>query len=96
MDAKLVEESVDKLVDTVNTVLSRTSTIILANGFDLMGMDMSKYSPFTFFISDMTIERGAVKIVKDPELKKELFKFCMEHEDRVFRGTKGDMQKGGN
>ena len=52
MDAKLVEESVDKLVDTVNTVLSRTSTIILANGFDLMGMDMSKYSPFTFFIPE--------------------------------------------
>ena len=51
---------------------------------------MSKYSPFTFFISDMTLERGTAKIVKDPELKKELFKFCTEHEDRVFRGTKGE------
>lgn len=90
MDAKLVEESVDKFVDTVNTVISRTSTIILANGFDLMEMDMSKYSPFTFFISDMTLERGTAKIVKDPELKKELFKFCTEHEDREFRGTNGE------
>lgn len=90
MDTKLVEESVDKFVDTVNTVLSRASNIILANGLDLMEMDMSQYSPFTFFISDMTIEKGTVKIVKDPELKKELFKFCTEHEDRVFRGTKGE------
>ena len=44
MDAKLVEESVDKFVDTVNTVISRTSNIILSNGFDLMEMGMSKYS----------------------------------------------------
>lgn len=90
MDAKLVEESVNKFVDTVDEVLSRTSTIIYANGLDLMEMDMSKYSPFTFFISDMSLERGTAKIVKDPELKKELFKFCTEHEDRIFRGTKGE------
>lgn len=88
MNKKEVTKKVDEFVDTVCGICSRDAHIVMANGEDLLEMDMSRFSQETFFISDMTIERGTLKIVKDEEMKKKLYKFCIEHEDRVFRGTK--------
>lgn len=79
---------INEFVDSVIDVCSKSTNIIFANGLDLLEMDMGNFNTETYFISDMSIERGTMQIVKDEATKKKLYKFCIENEDRVFRGTK--------
>ena len=44
----------------------------------------------TYFISDLNCEENKFILVKDKQLKKELYIFCCEHEDRIFRGEKNE------
>ena len=83
-----VKVLINEFVDSVIDVCSKSTNIIFANGLDLLEMDMGKFSTETYFISDMSIERGTMQIVKNETAKKKLYKFCIENEDRVFRGTK--------
>ena len=79
---------IDQFVDKVFGVCSKTATIVIANGADLFNLNMGDFGKETYFISDMNIEKGKFLIIKDADLKKELYKFCVSHEDRVFRGNK--------
>ncbi len=83
-----IELALDKFTDNVWEICSRGATIILGNGMDLLELDMSQFNRGTYFISDMAIERGKFYLIEDKETKKKLYKFCREHEDRVFIGTK--------
>lgn len=79
---------IDQFVDEVFKIGSKTATIVMANGEDLFNLNMDDFGKETFFISDMNIEKGKFLIIKDADLKKELYKFCISHEDRIFRGNK--------
>lgn len=89
MNTNKVVATVEKLVQAVDKFVAHTSVFIYANGQDLMELDMSEFKEDNYFISDMSIERGKAYMIKDNELKEELYKFCQAHPDRVFRGTKG-------
>lgn len=80
---------IDNLLNKVYEVGSISATIVIANGEDLFNFNMDDFDEDTYFISDMNIERGKALIIKDADLKKELYKFCKEHENRVFKGNKG-------
>ena len=87
MNKKKIELSITNFANKVWEFCSIGAVIILGNGEDLMELDMSQFNQETYFISDMNIERGKCYLIEDGEFKKELYKFCVEHEDRVFRGT---------
>ena len=87
---------IDQMANKVYEVCSKTSTIIMANGEDLLNLNMDDFGKETYFISDMNIEKGKFLIIIDEDLKKELYKFCISHEDRVFKGTKGENNAANN
>lgn len=89
MDNCEKEKLINAFVDECLNVVSTTVHILLANGFDLIELDMSNFSPKIFFIPNPTIERGKMILIKDPELNRNLYKFCIKNKDRVFQGTKG-------
>ena len=47
---------------------------------------MKQFSKDNVFISEIKAERGKILLVKDEELKKELYEFAYNNPDRVFRG----------
>ena len=53
---------------------------------------MKNFDTDTYFISDSCYEEGQFLLItdKDKELKKELYRFCCEHKDRIFRGEKNE------
>lgn len=82
-------DAIEVFIDKLYKILSYHSNILVGNGLDLLELDMNEFTPDTYFISDMSIERGKMMLIKDEELKLDLYKFCQQHKDRVFKGTKG-------
>lgn len=82
-------ELLDKLDTFANEVEFRCITIILANGLDLINIDLTKVSELYYFISNSDIPRGRFYAVVDEEIKRSLYKFIKCHPDRVFRGEAG-------
>ena len=83
-------KELDDLLNTVYDVCSRTATICFAHPSTLLKLNMKDFYKDTYFISDLNCEEDKYIIVKDEQLKKELYKFCINHEDRVFQGRKTD------
>lgn len=83
-------KELNDLLNTVYDICSRTATICLAHPSILLKLNMRDFYKDTYFISDLNCEENKVLLVKDKQLKKELYKFCCEHEDRVFQGRKTD------
>lgn len=79
---------IDQFADKCHEILAKSATIVIANGEDLFNLNMDDFGEETYFISDMSIEKGKFLIIKDADLKKELYKFCISHEDRIFKGNK--------
>ena len=75
-------------VDSVYDVCSKTVTICFAHPSTLLKLNMKDFYKDTYFISDLNYEEDKFILVKDKQLKKELYRFCCEHEDRVFQGEK--------
>lgn len=82
------EITIEDFCNTVTEVLSKYATICLGNYEDLIQLDMNYFDTDTYFISEPSIEKGKVILLQDEELKRSFYKFCLENEDRVFRGTK--------
>lgn len=83
-------KELDDLLNTVYDVCSKTATICFAHPNTLLKLNMKDFYKDTYFISDLNCEEDKCIIVKDEQLKKELYKFCIKHEDRVFQGRKAD------
>ena len=83
-------KELDDLLNTVYDVCSRTATICFAHPSTLLKLNMRDFYKDTYFISDLNCEENKCIIVKDEQLKKELYKFCIKHEDRVLQGRKTD------
>ena len=83
-------KELDDLLNTVYDVCSKTVTICFAHPSTLLKLNMRDFYKDTYFISDLNCEEDKCIIVKDEQLKKELYKFCIKHEDRVFQGRKTD------
>ena len=81
------------LLDTVYDVCSKTATIYFAHPNTLLKLCMKDFYKDTYFISDLNCEEDKVILIKDKQLKKELYRFCCEHEDRVFQGEKERLDK---
>ena len=81
-------KELNDLLNTVYDVCSRTATICFAHPSILLKLNMRDFYKDTYFISDLNCEEDKCIIVKDEQLKKELYKFCIKHEDRVFQGEK--------
>ena len=81
------------LLDTVYDVCSKTATICFAHPNTLLKLCMKDFYKDTYFISDLNCEEDKVILIKDKQLKKELYRFCCEHEDRVFQGEKDRLDK---
>ena len=82
-------DEINAFIDKMYEILSHHSNILVANVLDLLNLDMNEFTPDTYFISDINVERGKMLLIKDEKLKLDLYKFCQQHEDRVFKGTKG-------
>ena len=81
-------KELDDFVDSVYDVCSKTVTICFAHPSTLLKLNMKDFYKDTYFISDLNCEEDKCIIVKDEQLKKEIYRFCCEHEDRVFQGEK--------
>lgn len=81
------------LLDTVYDVCSKTATICFGHPSTLLKLNMKDFYKDTYFISDLNCEEDKFILVKDEQLKKELYKFCVEHKDRVFQGEKERLEK---
>lgn len=81
-------KELDDLLNTVYDVCSRTATICFAHPSTLLKLNMKDFYKDTYFISDLNCEEDKCIIVKDEQLKKELYIFCVNHKDRVFQGEK--------
>lgn len=86
-------KELDDLLDNVYDICSRTSTICLSHPNTLLKLCMKDFYKDTYFISDLNCEENKFIIIKDESLKKELYKFCVKHEDRVFQGEKDGLDK---
>lgn len=82
------EITIDDFYNTVIETLSKYATICFGNYEDLIQLDMNNFNTDTYFISEPSIEKGKFVVLQDEELKQKFYKFCIENEDRVFRGTK--------
>lgn len=86
-------KELDDFLDTIYDIYSRTATICVAHPSTLLKLHMKDFYKDTYFISDLNCEEDKFIFVKDEQLKKELYKFCIKHKDRVFQGEK-DREKG--
>lgn len=80
--------TIEEILQAAKKIVAHTSVFICANGLDLLELDMNDFDEDKYFISVMAIERGKAYVITDNELKEKLYKFCEDHPDRVFRGTK--------
>ena len=80
-------------VDSVYDVCSKTVTICFAHPSTLLKLNMKDFYKDTYFISDLNYEEDKFILVKDKQLKKELYRFCVKHKDRVFQGEKDRLDK---
>lgn len=78
----------DEFLNAIYKINSKISTICYAHPTDLMNLDMNNFDEDTYFISNFNCEEGKVVIVTDEELKFELYKFCINHKDRIFQGSR--------
>lgn len=69
-------------------ILSKCSDIFMGNPMDLLELDMNEFYVGTYFISSPHLEKGTMLKIVDEYLKYDLIKFCIENEDRVFKGCK--------
>ena len=76
-------ENFKKLVDDFDC---RVSQIFLANPETLLGMDMKQFPSNCYFISQPFVKKDEFLMVKDKNLKKELYEFARDNPDRVFQG----------
>lgn len=83
-----VGKKLDELLDVVKQFDLHTTKIFLAYPLDLIAMDMKQFPKDYIFISEIKARRGEILLVKDEELKKELYEFAYNNPDRVFRGEK--------
>ena len=81
-------KELDDLLNAVYDIYSTTATICFAHTNTLLKLNMRDFYKDTYFISDLNCEENNIIRVKDKQLKKELYRFCCEHEDRVFQGEK--------
>lgn len=81
-----VGKKLDELLGAVKQLDLHTTIIFLAYPLDLIAMDMKQFSKDCIFISEIKVKRGEFLLVKDEELKKELYEFAYNNPDRVFRG----------
>ena len=86
-------KELDDLLNTVYDVCSKTVTICFAHPSTLLKLNMRDFYKDTYFISDLNCEKDKAILVKDKELKKELYRFCVKHKDRVFQGEKDRLDK---
>ena len=81
-------KELDDFVDSVYDVCSRTAKICFGHPNTLLKLNMRDFYKDTYFIPALNCEEDKCIIVKDEQLKKEIYRFCCEHEDRVFQGEK--------
>ena len=74
--------------NTIYNWISKCSNILIGNPMDLLELDMNEFYVGTYFISSPHLEKGTMLKIVDEDLKYDLIKFCIENEDRVFRGCK--------
>ena len=86
-------KELDDLLNTLYDIYSKTATICFAHPSTLLKLNMRDFYKDTYFISDLNCEEDKCIIVKDEQLKKELYKFCIKYEDRMFQGRKTDSTK---
>ena len=79
-------KELDDFLNSVYDICSRMATKSFAHPSTLLKLNMKDFYKDTYFISDLNCEEDKCIIVKDEQLKKELYKFCIKHEDRVFQG----------
>ena len=81
-------KELNDFLDTVYDIWSKTAKICFAHPSTLLKLNMRDFYKDTYFISDLNCEENKFILVKDKQFKKELYRFCIKHEDRVFQGEK--------
>ena len=83
---EITEIYFNKLNQAINKFICDTTEIFIANGEDLLLLDLNEIPKNVFLLSDMSIKKGTVYKIMDNELKLKLFDFCTKHKDRCFQG----------
>ena len=83
---KQVNNKLDELLKAVKKFDLDTTNIFLAHPLDLIAMDMKQFPMDCIFISEIKAKRGEMLLVKDEELKEELYNFANNNPDRVCKG----------
>ena len=82
------EKIFDELIKAVKKFDLHTTQIFMGHPSDLFKIDMKQIPLDCYFISSLGAKPGELLMVKDGELKEELYRFVKNHPDRVFRGEK--------
>lgn len=84
----LTEKEFDDFNKAVEKFDLHTIEIFLAHPLDLLEMNMKKFPINSYFISVSTVKQGELLLIKNNELKEELYSFVKNNPDRVFRGER--------
>lgn len=80
------EKAIENLRKLVDDFDCQVAQIFFVNPRTLIGMDMKDYPTNCYFISQPYANVGEVLMVKDKNLKMELYEFARDNPDRVFQG----------
>lgn len=88
MSSEEIKNAINIFLDKYAGTMSKMFTIVQGNALDLAKLDMNEFTSDVIFIAHPLIEQGKAYIMQDGELKESLYRFSLEHPDKVFRGTK--------
>lgn len=76
-------------IEEFSEFLYKTSVILIVNPEDVKLLNLNELPDYCYLVSVPHIEKGTTLLIKDSPLKKQLYDFCCEYPERIFRGRKG-------
>ena len=87
-DLKISMDKFKLIIDEFSEKMFQSTHIYMGHPTTLLQIDMTKIPNNRWFISHQYVEEGCVLLIKDEDMKRDLYKFCEEHPDRIFKGSK--------
>lgn len=88
MSETILMEKFKKAVDKFSEDMYQSTHIFICHPNTLLTINLNDFNSNIWFISHQYVDEGCVIEIKDDDMKRDLYKFCEEHQDRIFKGSK--------
>ena len=88
MNKMIAMDNFKKSVDEFAEKVYQSTHIFIGNPNTLLKINLDDFNSNVWFISHSYVEEDCVIEIKDEDMKRELYKFCEEHQDSIFKGSK--------